>query len=633
MKTGELRGRWADGFSLLPGAWPPSPPPHPPPPHPHPHPTPPPPPQEIDRLLSGGGLERHASDPWAFAPAGAAAALPGFNAFAEGGEPGGDQAGGASFPAVASPAAGSAASTPRFGARAGSGDWAAARGASPRASDAAEGGGGGGGARVIGTGTVLHTFVGDYNQPEELSVFEGDKVGGRVGQLRVRGGLPWAQKSRAGLELPACPPAQAWALSRPAGALGHVHFSSRCCSSPHLAPPRPLAPRPQVEVLEEADGWMLVRDPGGREGLVPTSYLQLDALYQQVGRGRMAGCCDGCVRARCPSYPAFYCGKSMEQPRVHLGCCPARAGLWRVPLRHTHHPLPLRTRRCAQQNLQSAAAAEAAAAAAEYQRQASGTPTRAHRRGASVDYGAAQQSKEDLLDNIFSSYTGAVTGCVLLVAEGTGLQGATRTSRTSPPPRVSGWMAVEGLASGLIGASGRVEGCKEDLLDSIFSSYPGEGRCTSTPAERRPQPLAPAPVHRVRRTPRRNCLRNCLTRVSLRCSAHPPTRHGAANPAMPTMPEEAPFGEPYSFGAPSPSASASASFGGGASVSYGGAEPSTAATEYSTGYHSGGRAGGGGGGGGTGGSLSPVARQDSFTAGTGRTGASRLPPACGGCAC
>ena len=32
-----------------------------------------------------------------------------------------------------------------------------------------------------------------------------------------------------------------------------------------------------------------------------------------------------------------------------------------------------------------------------------GTPTRAHRRGASVDL---QQSKEDLLDNIFSSYTG-----------------------------------------------------------------------------------------------------------------------------------------------------------------------------------------------------------------------------------
>ncbi len=41
-------------------------------------------------------------------------------------------------------------------------------------------------------------------------------------------------------------------------------------------------PVAQVEVLEEADGWMLVRDPTGREGLVPTSYLNLDVLYQQA---------------------------------------------------------------------------------------------------------------------------------------------------------------------------------------------------------------------------------------------------------------------------------------------------------------------------------------------------------------
>lgn len=64
------------------------------------------------------------------------------------------------------------------------------------------------------------------------------------------------------------------------------------------------------------------------------------------------------------------------------------------------HPL-------APQNLQSAAAAEAAAAAAAYQRKASGTPTRAHRRGASVDFQGGQ-SKEDLLDNIFSSYGGGL---------------------------------------------------------------------------------------------------------------------------------------------------------------------------------------------------------------------------------
>ncbi|KAL4422766.1 hypothetical protein ABPG75_008963 [Micractinium tetrahymenae] len=236
--------------------------------------------KEIDRLLSGGAaLQQPSPDPWGFSAATT------YNAFAESSADGAGGTWGAaaasvdtSFPVAAQ--SGEAA-TPRFGAAApGSGDWGAARAASPDASAAAAstdwfGGGeaaaqgpqvqqgGGGAAKVIGTGTVLHTFVGDYNQPEELSVFEGDKV----------------------------------------------------------------------EVLEEADGWMLVRDPSGREGLVPTSYLHLDALYQQ--------------------------------------------------------------------NLQSAAAAEAAAAAAEYQRKAAGTPTRAHRRGASVDFG---QSKEDLLDNIFSSY-------------------------------------------------------------------------------------------------------------------------------------------------------------------------------------------------------------------------------------
>ncbi len=31
-----------------------------------------------------------------------------------------------------------------------------------------------------------------------------------------------------------------------------------------------------MEILEESDGWMLVRDPSGNQGLVPTSYLQLD---------------------------------------------------------------------------------------------------------------------------------------------------------------------------------------------------------------------------------------------------------------------------------------------------------------------------------------------------------------------
>lgn len=32
-----------------------------------------------------------------------------------------------------------------------------------------------------------------------------------------------------------------------------------------------------MEILEESDGWMLVKDPSGSQGLVPTSYLRLDA--------------------------------------------------------------------------------------------------------------------------------------------------------------------------------------------------------------------------------------------------------------------------------------------------------------------------------------------------------------------
>lgn len=91
---------------------------------------------------------------------------------------------------------GSAASTPKLGgavaqARGGSGDWGRPAGEEspwfngngggleaqqPIAQQAAAGGETEGAGKVIGTGTVLHTFVGDYNQPEELSVFEGDKV-------------------------------------------------------------------------------------------------------------------------------------------------------------------------------------------------------------------------------------------------------------------------------------------------------------------------------------------------------------------------------------------------------------------------------------------------------------------------
>lgn len=68
-------------------------------------------------------------------------------------------------------------------------------------------------ARVIGTGTMLHTFIADPNNPEELSIFEGD----------------------------------------------------------------------QVEVLEDSDGWLLVRDPSGSQGMVPTAYVHLERLFTGAG--------------------------------------------------------------------------------------------------------------------------------------------------------------------------------------------------------------------------------------------------------------------------------------------------------------------------------------------------------------
>jgi hypothetical protein len=63
-------------------------------------------------------------------------------------------------------------------------------------------------ARVLGSGTMGHTFIADSSNPEELSIFEGDAV----------------------------------------------------------------------EVLEESDGWMLVRDPNGMQGLVPTAYVRIERL-------------------------------------------------------------------------------------------------------------------------------------------------------------------------------------------------------------------------------------------------------------------------------------------------------------------------------------------------------------------
>jgi len=40
-----------------------------------------------------------------------------------------------------------------------------------------------------------------------------------------------------------------------------------------------------VEVLEESDGWMLVRDPSGIQGLVPTAYVRIERLQGGGGNG------------------------------------------------------------------------------------------------------------------------------------------------------------------------------------------------------------------------------------------------------------------------------------------------------------------------------------------------------------
>lgn len=67
----------------------------------------------------------------------------------------------------------------------------------------------------LGSGVLLHTFVADSSNPEELSVFEGDTV----------------------------------------------------------------------QILEESDGWMLVLDPSGNRGLVPTLYVRVEELYNKGKAG------------------------------------------------------------------------------------------------------------------------------------------------------------------------------------------------------------------------------------------------------------------------------------------------------------------------------------------------------------
>lgn len=81
-------------------------------------------------------------------------------------------------------------------------------------------------------------------------------------------------------------------------------------------------PVEQVEVLEEADGWMLVRDPTGREGLVPTSYLNLDVLYQQASPRCM-------LRTPCPSLQVLGLDVAGKRRRFQL---PAQKLLCSLPV-------------------------------------------------------------------------------------------------------------------------------------------------------------------------------------------------------------------------------------------------------------------------------------------------------------
>ena len=174
---------------------------------------------QIENLMSGGGGE---SDPWAFSTADS-----NYNAFAE-------------TPSTS-------AASPRgyqdkqqqqspLSTRGGGGEsdpfaeWnissTGAGGGGATGSGSINGGGGGdavGSSRVLGSGVMVHTFIADSSNHEELSIFEGD----------------------------------------------------------------------HVDVLEENDGWMLVRDPSGSQGLVPTAYVKIERLSgaaaTQGGGGSLGG--------------------------------------------------------------------------------------------------------------------------------------------------------------------------------------------------------------------------------------------------------------------------------------------------------------------------------------------------------
>lgn len=158
---------------------------------------------QIENLLSADASSGGA-DAWAFSAAVGGGVVapepePSFNAFAETtDEPTWGVTPSGTSPGPDTPMSGAPAPSPRQDIAAG---------------DAA------GTARVMGSGTMAHTFIADALNPEELSIFEGDSV----------------------------------------------------------------------EVLEESDGWMLVRDPSGSQGLVPTAYVRIEKLLNGGGGGSTGG--------------------------------------------------------------------------------------------------------------------------------------------------------------------------------------------------------------------------------------------------------------------------------------------------------------------------------------------------------
>lgn len=145
--------------------------------------------KEIENLLSGPPSGSAGGEVWGGAFSSGSAGFGADNAFARDTDAwaagstadawarAASPAGSPTFAATAAAASGQGTPdhTPRLGGYGGSSD---AGGAGSWFGQAGSDAGGGSAAAAggIGTGTVLHTFVGDYQQPEEVSVFEGDQV-------------------------------------------------------------------------------------------------------------------------------------------------------------------------------------------------------------------------------------------------------------------------------------------------------------------------------------------------------------------------------------------------------------------------------------------------------------------------